>query len=150
MSATDPAPGKGRGLRWTAFRAGVACGLAAMVGLGALLYAVIVPAVLSPWYTVDVSTIGADVSRHGGHRIVVSDLRGPTFDQRCNGACDDVRLRARTGDASISVNVYDEIGRCLACEPMASYVARGLAQTWTVAGPDKLEVRWDLARRPAD
>lgn len=150
MSVTAANPRGRRLFRWTAFRAGLAVGAAAVVGLAVLIAIWLAPALEAPWYTADVSAIGSDVSRHGGDQVFVRNDDGRTFSQRCNGTCDDVRVRIRTGDAGLRVDVMDEAGACVACDDSGSYVAHGLATAWTVAGQQKLRVRNDLVSRQRD
>lgn len=129
---------------FTAFRLGLLVGFGLVAAIGAAIYFVAAPLLSGPWYNADVSTLGQDVSQHGGSVVVVRNEAGAAFRQRCNGVCDDVRLQVKAGETSLAVDVLDAAGQCVACTRTGAYVTGGTVVAWKVAGKDKLDVSGQL------
>lgn len=82
---------------------------------------------------------GADLSRHHAARVVLMDHRGLKAVQTCVGACDDLLLRARLGDAGPTLSVVAADGRELAAG--GTYVPGGYSfTTLTVEGGERLRI----------
>jgi hypothetical protein len=139
----EGAPRKHLRFRLGAFTLGLASGIIApLVLFGAFEW--IVSGSRPPEFNVDVVTAGADVSRHGGRRVLVVNERGAVA-QSCNGECDDLRLRENSGDNSYWVRVLDRSGGCVACTLTGFYVSNGYGASVTrveVSGQDRLRARY--------
>lgn len=120
---------------------GAAFPIAALVLMGVLR--LWYPGLSSPQFNVDVSSVGSDVSRRGGTRLVVANERGLVA-QSCNGECDDLRLLEDSGDNSYWVRVFDHNGACVACTRTGVYVTTGYGASiarFDVSGRNRLQVR---------
>ena len=144
MSATDEQPR--RQLRLGAFGWGLVAGATGPFLIPVILFSALklwIPDLRRPEFNVDVVSVGADVSRHGGSRVVVANERGAVI-QTCNDQCDDLRLRESSGDNSYWVRVFDKDGACVACTATGVYVTNGYGAPITrfdVAGAGVLQVR---------
>jgi len=98
-------------------------------------------------FNVDMSSVGADVTRHGGRRVIFANERGSVV-QFCNGECDDVRRQESSGDNSYWVRVLDAQGRCVACSS-GGYVTNGMETRLRVAGMADLDIRESSGDGPA-
>ena len=140
MTGGETAPRR-RGLRLNAFTAGLCVGaLVPLLGLGIGL--IMLNDIRPPRFNIDVASVGADVSRNGGQRLVVANERGAIV-QTCRGRCDDLRLQESSGDNSYWVRILDSTGTCIACTP-GVYTANGYGASITrvdVSGQDHLQVR---------
>jgi len=128
-------------LRPTAFGWGLIAGLAsfALIWFGAYLVLRTGPA---PAINVDVTSVGADVTRHGGAKLIVANETGAKFTVTCRDACDDLRFRTLSGENRYGVRVLDAKGDCVACGP-AVYTDAGYGApvwVWRIAGQDRLNV----------
>ena len=97
----------------------------------------------APAFNVELVSAGADVSRHGGMRVVLANERG-AIAQTCRGACDDLRVRQNTGYNVYWARVLDAKGACVVCDPTGAYVANGYdasVATLIVGGREKLTIR---------
>lgn len=141
MSEIDT-PSSRRRPRVDAFRwgliAGVVLPMAIPLGLIALLK-LSIPDADAPRFNVDMSSVGADVTRHGGRRVIFANEHGSVV-QSCNGECDDVRREESSGDNSYWVRVLDAQGRCVACSS-GGYVTNGMETRLRVAGAAALDIR---------
>lgn len=81
---------------------------------------------------------GADVTRHGGTRVLIRNEAG-SLTQTCNGVCDDLAFVQDSPDNVYTLEVRDAAGRCLLCDE-DDYVTNGMETGWTVGGRDKLAV----------
>ncbi len=136
--------------RLGAFGWGIVAGAALPVATplavwGALKLAM--PDLKAPAFNVALVSAGADVSRHGGTRVILANERGAVT-QSCREACDDLRVRQSSGDNSFWVRALDASGACVACTPAGIYVTNGYGAsvtTFVVEGRQKLGVRYGEA-----
>lgn len=139
---TAPARGKLDAFRW-GFVVGFVAPVAAPLFLwGALKLSI--PGLEAPAFNVELVSAGADVSLHGGTRVVMANERG-AITQTCREECDDLRARENSGDNAYWVRVLDRSGACVACSPAGVYVTNGYGApltTFVVGGKRKLTVRW--------
>lgn len=113
---------------------GLALGAVALVGL-AWAYR----AAVSDDATVRIS--GAEVSAHGGVRILVSRQAG-TIAQSCNGRCDDLgtaRIVSQQNNLR-EVRVLNGQGECVACVRNRGHMRRGQQADWLIGGAQDLQV----------
>lgn len=128
-------------LRPTAFRIGLLSGLAVFLVSCGLFYLWLVRPFPEPRYNVEVVSSGADLSRAGARRLVVSNrYAGVLLAATCQDACDDLWHRLKhQGDEDVTyqVQVLDAAGGCVACGQPA-YVegvfGGGFIARWTLAG----------------
>ena len=122
-------------LRLTPFRAGVIAGalLPPMAWLAVEIND-LSPNWRPPPSNVQVLSNGADISRHGGVKLVVSGERRSMV-QTCNGPCDDIVFQTNSrGDDVFRVKVLGASGNCIACDG-GQYVTSGnMIARWLVAG----------------
>jgi hypothetical protein len=95
--------------RITAFRIGVVAGIAAPL----LVRLSLGPEFHEPVFNVEMASTGADIGRHGGSKVIVSNEQGVIVEQTCRAGCDDLRLQVRSPDNSFRVRVLDSSGRIL-------------------------------------
>ena len=129
------------------FRIGVAIGFLLPFGVvWGINYALTVgPDGRVPRFDVEVSSIGSDVSRHGGVRLVIDDEHGKVV-QSCQGGCDDLRLQRQSSDNGFRVSVLDATGRCVACT-QDTYVdgsSFGDVSRFVVSGQDRLAASFSV------
>jgi len=102
-----------------------------------------------PAYNVDLVSIGADLTRHDGAKLIFGSAKAAVT-QICNGVCDDLRIEGNSGgDAAYQVRVLDPHGNCVACSA-PQYVTNSYGapvSTWTVAGASKLQVSVKVAQQ---
>jgi len=120
-----------RGFRLTPFRTGLAAGVLLPLAAVSVLW---LRDQLGEWkprpFNVQVLSNGADVSRHGGVKIVISGERRAMV-QTCNGPCDDLTFQTNSGgDDVFRVKVLDASGHCVACDA-GQYVTSGGANPVT-------------------
>lgn len=128
--------------------AGVASPFAAVL-CASLAIRIWLPDLLPPQFNVDVVSLGRDVSRHGGHQVVITNDAG-TVRQICRDTCDDLHFQAESPDNSYGVNVLGKLGDCVACGPGA-YVTNGYGAPVTrfrVAGTKRLDVMETVGSQP--
>ena len=82
---------------------------------------------------------GADVTRHGGAKVVIRN-EGGAITQTCNGVCDDFAFVQDSPDNVYTLEVRDAAGRCLLCD-QGDYVTNGVETSWVVGGREKLGLR---------
>lgn len=129
-------------LRPSPFRLGVLTGLGLFVLMWLLIYLLFFWPNPTPKYDVEVVSVGADVSRHGGHMIVVTNRGAVVFKSICNDGCDDIWYRTQSAGegSSYAAKVLDISRNCVACYGEA-YLGTtpldGVAR-WTFAGHEKL------------
>jgi len=150
---TAVAGGKtGRLWRPTAFRVGVLTGMATFLAVAGGIHLVVRQP--SATFNILVESSGADLSRHGAHRLEIKRERGPLVRQTCRDECDDLSYRRKDGGPGDvhEVVVLDKAGRCLVCgsglyteESFGSPIAR-----WSVGGEAKLEAHAGYFRRQPD
>ena len=124
----------------TAFRLGFAAGVILfLVGAG-LLHLWLAP-YRTDGFNVDVASSGADVSLHGGRKLVVRNGRG-SLTQICNGACDDLRYRASDDENDYEVKVLDAKDACIVCDQPRGIMGGygGWSHRWTISGADALKI----------
>ena len=149
MSGIDP-PARRRRLSLDAFRWGLIAGAVFPVAVWLALMGLLklsMPGIEAPRFNVDMSSVGRDVTRSGGRRVIFANERGSVV-QSCNGACDDVRLQESSGDNSYWVRVLDAQGRCVACS-RGGYVTNGYGSEVTrlrIDGTDALDIRESYGR----
>jgi len=118
------------------FRAGVAAGL--VVALAGAAAVTLWPEGPTPAFNIEVVSNGADVSQHGGVKVIVANERDALV-QTCNGPCDDLNFRTNArGDTVYRVRVLDAAGGCVACDAGQYVTSGGPEARWTVSGKDKL------------
>lgn len=135
-------------MKLTAFRIGVLSGLA--LSLCAILGVYLAFRSLDrPHYTFEGTTAGADLTRHGAKTVDINTTYGLLARQTCNGACDDLTYKLRSGDNGVAIEVRDAAGKCLTCDK-GLYVTSGFAASIHVGGKDKLEVTRGYGENRAD
>jgi len=136
-------------VKFTAFRAGLLTGLMMVLGLAGIIWWSSHGQPTAP-YAFEGTVVGADVGRHGGRQVEVTDRGYAIVRQSCNGACDDLSYRRSAGDSVVAVRVLDANGSCIVCSE-GIYVTGGMpsASSIRVGGADKLEARsGSVARQP--
>jgi hypothetical protein len=139
--------------RLTAFRLGLLAGVLTPFAIWLVAHLAVaswLPAERPPRFNVLALANGADVSRHGGVRVVVSNEHA-TLTQTCSGPCDDLRYEADSGDNVYRLSAYDAAGRCIACDE-GQYVSGGYGAgltRFTLSGAERLTVNhsFDKAAR---
>lgn len=123
------------GRRWFRFAGGALLGVCVAVGLSFGLLIVFDDLVAGD---VRLETVGADISAHGGVRLVVKRPSG-IVEQTCNGACDDL-LANNIGRANTlqRVEVLNAAGGCVACARGWGWPLSGTVESWRVAGVSRL------------
>ena len=102
---------------------------------------------VEPSYNVDLAASGAAVSRQGGTVIMVSRESGVLLRQTCIEGCDDLRIRAKSGDDSFGMSAYSAAGECLACDSSV-YVTSGATTRLRLAGEQRLRLTSEPPPRP--
>ena len=140
------AKGVGRGsVRIGTFGWGVMVGVVFPVVVAVGLFGLFkfgMPKSAAPKFNVDVVSLGAEVTRHGGRQLVVRHERGWTV-QTCRDGCDDLHLQQFSGDNAYGVAVLDGAGKTLASDS-DGYVTGGYGTSisrFDVSGRDVLRVR---------
>jgi len=123
----------------TAFRVGLLAGVVTSAAAWATISTLI--SAQQAGYNVEVLSNGADVSRFGGHKVIVDNEQGVLLTETCNESCDDIGYRARSsGENSYGVRVIDAAGRNLLGPEFKPYVDSDTSTVmrWTLAGKDRL------------
>ena len=120
--------------RWvTAFRLGLAAGVLLPVA------AYVWYASTIPQFEVDLRSPGAVIDKHSAQKVVLDDGKRRMLTQTCNGACDDLRYRAASGEGVVGVTVLDATGKCVLCRH-EEYVTGGLTARMAISGERELSV----------
>lgn len=95
-----------------------------------------------PEFNVEVSSNGADISRHGGQKLLVRHAQGSIV-QTCNGACDDLRYSGRDDEDTYFISILGPAGQSIVPERgldvMGGFGA--LSAKFDIGGANRLEVK---------